>query len=145
MAKNAPDDYQKFLSKICNLIFRKKYLQAEKVVLERLENILGHKYNQKDNKEKDIILLETLCMDFSDYYCKWLANKRKGTENYRNLVWKNQYHLFINHCTDPAMMYNLFWKLGGFLVSKENNINIQEIHFDLEEYKKLCQRHFISS
>lgn len=139
MAKVLSNGYRKFLFKICNLISQKRYQQAEEVVLETLENILKHKYNQKDNKEIDIILLETLYTDFNDYYCKWLADSGKGkeAENYRNITWKNQYNLFINHCTDPAMMHNLFWKMGGYLVSRNNNINIQEIHFGLEEYKKL--------
>lgn len=139
MLEVLPDVYQKFLSKICNLISQKRYQQAEKIVLGALENILKHKYNQKEKREKDIIFLEALYTDFNDYYCKWLVNKGKEeeAENCRNITWKNQYHFFINNCKDPAMMDNLFWKVGGYLVSRKNNINIQEIHYGLEEYKKL--------
>lgn len=124
---------EKILDNICQLLHQRKFKEAEKELLNFIEDTLHNCKNSVKIDDKKIIC-QTIYSSFNRYYLKWLKMNRINVEKERSeLISYEHSNYLISRCTKIDEMDDLLFDLIKYL---DSAIHKDEVAFGLDCYKK---------
>lgn len=124
---------EKILNSICQLVHQRKFKDAEKELLNFIEETLHNSRNSLQITDKKMIC-ETIYSSFNRYYLKWLKMNKINIEKERSKLMSYEHsNYLISRCTKTDEMDDLLFDLAKYL---DFAIHKDEVVFGLDCYKR---------
>ena len=121
---------------ICNLLYQKKYREAESQLISYIEETLFKKNglaNSNQNRETYLALYRL----FNNYYLNWLKTKKIRYKKGKLLFRSNGHtNLLISKTSQVAEMDDMLFELGNYLDNTRSTSQKNEVLYHLHCYKK---------
>lgn len=118
---------------LCQLIYKRKFKEAEKELLDFIEETLHNSKNSLQITDKKMIC-ETIYSSFNRYYLKWLKMNKINVEKERGKLTSYEHsNYLISCCTRIDEMDDLLFNLVKYL---DSTIHKDEVVFGLDCYKR---------
>jgi len=116
------------LDNICERLLKKNFAEAEKKLVELVENQLP---------KGDIKTVKIIYDEFNNYFEKWL--KKRGvdpTKEEKTLRSEEHDNFLLAHCHDPAAIDDLLYEWKHYLTEEPTEKQRQEVIYHINCYKK---------
>lgn len=125
------------LEDICQLLHRRKYKEAENLLLDLIEKTLtSNKSSDIEyiNNKKEILL--TIYRSFNEYYLHWLKKNKINIKKEKQLF-KYNYHtnFLIAKSSKAPEMEDLLFELENYLNNLNSKEQKKEVKYHLHCYK----------
>lgn len=127
------DSHKQLLDTLCHLIYKRKFKEAEKKLLDFIEETLHYSKDSVQITDKKIIC-QTIYYSFNRFYLNWLKiNKIDIEKERKDLISYEHSNYLISHTTKIAEMDDLLFNLIDYL---DSDIQKNEVAYGLNCYRK---------
>ena len=121
------------LDALCQSLHKRKFKEAEKELLNFIEETLHNSKNSVKKEDKKNIC-QTIYCSFNIYYLKWLKKNKINIERERNEIISSEHsNYLISCCKKIEEMDDLLFDLVHYL---DSVIDKDEVAYGLDCYKK---------
>lgn len=125
------------LDNVCQLVYQKKYKDAEKLLVKFIEETL------KKSSHSDYLIYLTIYKSFNEYYLGWLKKNKIDFKTEKQLFKTNGSHVnyFIAKSSKSPEMDDLLYEFGNYLENLDSKEQKKEVLYHLQCYKRRAFRY----
>ncbi|MFW5703864.1 MAG: hypothetical protein ACOCXQ_03430 [Patescibacteria group bacterium] len=125
------------LNELCYRLAERDFRMAEESVMQLMQKLVTYTYQSSNEIERANTLIETLYLDFNEYYMQWCKkNGISDVEEIFELYSKEHHNILIAHCSDLESMDDLIYETRKYLSNLRDEDQKREALYHISCYNR---------